>query len=111
MEKLGNRIKKLRLANQWRQSYVATLLQISIPAYSTIETNNTTLTVIRMQQIADIFKIPVKMLMEEEAVYEHENIKKELEKRLAEQDASIQALSRKIIDLYEELHQFELEKT
>lgn len=109
MENIGDQIKKLRLAKRWGQAFVAELLNISIPAYSKIENDITNLSVTRVRQLAEVFHVPVEALMEGDAVFEHELIKKGLEIRLEEQHAVILALNTKIIALYEELHQVEME--
>lgn len=102
MKNLGSEIKSLRQAKNWAQSIVADLLDISVPAYSKIENNVTIINVDRLQQLADIFNVPVTRLIYGEKVNEAEIKVKELEKVLAERDAYTLGLQKKLIDLYQE---------
>ncbi len=56
---LGNFLKQLRLKNQWNQEYVANLIGVTVPAISNIETGYTDLSISRLVQFAEIYKIQI----------------------------------------------------
>ncbi|WP_242696025.1 helix-turn-helix domain-containing protein [Desertivirga brevis] len=103
---LGERIRLLRLKNQWTQESVANRLFISIPAYSKIETGITDLNLSRLEQIAKIFNLPLTELLNLDKVRENEandTALQELNLLLKERNQEVINLHKKIIDLYEEL--------
>ena len=55
MSSLGKKIKALRQQKDWLQGDVAKKLNISIPAYSKIESDITDINISRLKQIAEIF--------------------------------------------------------
>jgi len=111
MKNIGARMKEIRIAKKWAQSVVAHSLQISIPAYSKIETNITDCSVKRIQQIADIFNVPIKILIEGDLDTEHLSVKTVLENKLAENKEYLAALKTQLIALYEELRQVKIVAT
>lgn len=56
---IGNKIKVLRQKNGWSQGQVANRLNISIPAFSKIETGITGINISRLNQIAAMFQVNV----------------------------------------------------
>lgn len=63
MNKLGERIKKLRLDNGLNQGAVAESLDISTPAYSKIESGITDINISRLEQIAEFFGLSAAELL------------------------------------------------
>ncbi|HTD99843.1 MAG TPA: helix-turn-helix transcriptional regulator [Mucilaginibacter sp.] len=103
---VGKSIKDLRAKHEWSQETVAQRLSISIPAFSKIETGVTDVNLSRLEQIAHIFEVDVASLFIEDKnnrpipvpVYDR------IQKKLADSEAEIVELQRKIIKLYEEIH-------
>jgi len=108
METIGSRMKKIRLEKRMHQSFVARILNISIPGYSKIENNLTDSSIKRVQQIADIFNVHIKILMEDDPETKHGTLKLALENKLAEHDDYLAILKTQLIVLYEELRQVEM---
>ena len=111
MKNIGTRMKEIRIARKWAQSVVAHYLQISIPGYSRIENNITDCSVTRIQQIAEIFNVPIKMLIEGDPDTKHVSVKTVLENKLDERNEYLADLKTQLIALYEELHQIEIKAT
>lgn len=63
MKTLGQKLKTLRLRSGHTQKDVADMLDISVPAYSKIETGLTDPSYSRMIQIAKIYKMDIKQLL------------------------------------------------
>ncbi|MBG6234073.1 transcriptional regulator with XRE-family HTH domain [Pedobacter sp. CAN_A7] len=108
MKNLGKYIKELRLKCGWTQVIVADQLEISIPAFSKIESGITIINIVRLKQIADIFNVPVSTLLNaefHENQYTNDNRIKELQKSISEKDENILQLQKKIIGLYEKEEQ------
>lgn len=59
---LINRLKELRLQNHLVQEQVAALLNVSVPAYSKMETGKTDLNFSRIKALASIYHISVVQL-------------------------------------------------
>jgi transcriptional regulator with XRE-family HTH domain len=103
---VGNNIRTLRHQRGWSQEDIATRLGISIPAFSKIETGVTDVNLSRLEQIANIYEISVVQLLglgltETEKQYSSMN---SAQKKLTEREMEIADLQRKVIELYEELH-------
>jgi transcriptional regulator with XRE-family HTH domain len=108
MKNLGKHIKELRLKCGWTQGIVANQLQISVPALSKIESGITIINILRLKQIADIYKVPVYSLVNAEFHETHYSTDiriQELQKSLSEKDDNILQLQKKIIGLYEKQEQ------
>lgn len=112
MKKLNNtdtvgwRIKRLRQKNGWVQAEVAERLEISIPAYSKIETGITDVNMSRLEQIAALFKVPVHEIFvvgDKNGIANGRDQVLQLEAKIQASEKEISALRAKIIDLYEEL--------
>jgi len=103
---VGGNIRRLRENNKWSQQVIAERLNISIPAYSKIETGVTDVNLSRLEQIAHLFEVDLSGLFSGESIPapmptpEFEK----LEKELSECEKEILYLQRKVIHLYEELN-------
>lgn len=107
MNTLGKKIRLLRHQKGWSQEDVAKRLDISIPAFSKIETGITDVNLSRLNQIAKLFNLSlVELLSTSDANEEKEKFAeiKELQQRLQAREAEVIELQKKIIDLYEQLH-------
>ena len=98
----------LRHQHNWSQEDVAHKLGISIPAFSKIETGITDVNLSRIEQIANIFGVPLaRLLSDEEEDAENDEPQQLLieavKRKIIERENEINALQRKVIVLYEEL--------
>ena len=106
MLEIGKKIKRLRQQKGWSQAEIAGLLEISIPAFSKIESDITDLSISRLQQIAKTFDVPVVDLIATKTdpdptlIGELQSAKE----TIAAQSAKINHLQEYIITLYEQLH-------
>ncbi|HZH54728.1 MAG TPA: helix-turn-helix transcriptional regulator [Sphingobacteriaceae bacterium] len=110
MNTLGKKIRLLRHQRGWSQEDVAKQLDISIPAFSKIETGITDVNLSRLDQISKLFGMTIVQLLttndpEEEKKYNNEL--SETIKKLQDRDADVIELQKKVIDLYEQLRQKE----
>lgn len=108
MKTLGKKIRLLRHQKAWSQEDVAKRLDISIPAFSKIETGITDTNLSRLEQIANLFEMSVVQLLTFNDTEEQEKHTSELEtisKRLQEREQEVLELQKKVIELYEELRQ------
>ncbi len=106
MKTLGKKIRLLRHQKGWSQEDVAKRLDISIPAFSKIETGITDINLSRLEQIAKLFEMTVVQLLTFNDTEQQDKYISELEittKRLQERESDIIQLQKKIIDLFEEL--------
>jgi len=102
----GKNIKILRQKQGWSQGDAARQLNISIPAFSKIETGVTDPSLSRLNQIADLFQVPITTVIHGEsdhslALQSNENAL--LRQKVNEQEVEIIKLQRKVIELYEEI--------
>jgi transcriptional regulator with XRE-family HTH domain len=107
---IGKNIRTIRHQLGWTQEDIAIRLGISIPAFSKIETSFTDINLSRLEQIANIYEIEVTQLFSldmEDAEFEPSKMSI-TQKKLADQEAEINKLQRKVISLYEELEKKEL---
>jgi len=105
MNTIGKNIRHLRHKNNWSQSEVAKRLDISIPAFSKIETGITDVNISRLEQIAKLFETTVIELISKEGEHHQaENMAeiRSLKEKLAVMEEEIIELQKKIIALYEE---------
>lgn len=108
MNTLGKKIRLLRHQRGWSQEDVAKRLDISIPAFSKIETGITDVNLSRLDQLSRLFDLTVVQLL---ATTGSEDEKKHtaelslLTRKLAEREAEVIELQKKVIDLYELLHE------
>ncbi|MBE8720944.1 helix-turn-helix domain-containing protein [Sphingobacterium pedocola] len=107
MNALGKRIRLLRHQKGWSQEDVAKRLDISIPAFSKIETGITDVNLSRLNQISKLFGLTLVQLLstsdseEDKAKVDEVN---ELNKKLQQRETEVIELQKKVIDLYEQLH-------
>ena len=106
MKTLGRKIRLLRHQRGWSQEDVAKRLDISIPAFSKIETGITDVNLSRLEQISKLFELSVVQLLSHNDTEEQKKYDTELEettKRLKQREAEIIDLQKKVIQLYEEI--------
>jgi transcriptional regulator with XRE-family HTH domain len=106
MKTLGKKIRLLRHQKGWSQEDVAKRLDISIPAFSKIETGITDINLSRLEQIAKLFEMAVVQLLTFNDAEQQEKYVSDLEvatKKLQEREKEVIDLQKKIIELYEEL--------
>lgn len=108
MKTLGKKIRLLRHQKGWSQEDVSKRLDISIPAFSKIETGITDVNLSRLEQIAALFEMSVVQLLTFNDSEQQEKYVSELEvltRKLQEREMEVIDLQKKIIVLYEELRQ------
>lgn len=106
MKTLGKKIRLLRHQKGWSQEDVAKRLDISIPAFSKIETGITDINLSRLEQIATLFEMSVVQLLTFNDSEQQEKYISDLEiitKKLQEREAEVIDLQKKIIELFEEI--------
>jgi len=107
MNALGKKIRLLRHQKGWSQEDVAKRLDISIPAFSKIETGITDVNLSRLDQISRLFGLTIVQLLASGDSDEEKKYVSELtsaHKKLQERDAEVIDLQKKVIELYEQLH-------
>ncbi len=99
-------IKYLRLKNGLTQQQVADKLSCSVPAYSKLETGATDVTHTRLTQLSALYNMMIYQIYQHAEPVDNslEETNKKLANKVQEQQATISALQRKIIELYEEKH-------
>ena len=98
----------LRHQRGWSQEDVAKKLDISIPAFSKIETGITDINLSRLEQISNLFEMTVVQLLTFNDLEQDQKMTSELEvinKKLMDRDAEVIDLQKKVIELFEELRQ------
>ena len=106
MKTLGKKIRLLRHQKGWSQEEVAKRLDISIPAFSKIETGITDINLSRLEQIAILFEMSVVQLLTYNEVEQDQKVASELEnvnKKLMDRETEVIDLQKKVIELFEEL--------
>ncbi|MDB5153805.1 MAG: helix-turn-helix transcriptional regulator [Mucilaginibacter sp.] len=106
MKALGKKIRLLRHQKGWSQEDVAKKLDISIPAFSKIETGITDINLSRLEQISVLFDMTVVQLLtfnDEEQDQKFINELEVVSKKLMDRDAEVIDLQKKVIELFEEL--------
>lgn len=109
MKTLGKKIRLLRHQKSWSQEDVAKQLEISIPAFSKIETGITDINLSRLEQIAKLFEMTVVQLLtfnDKEGQESYNTEVDSLTLKLHEREMELIELQKKIIELYEELRAF-----
>ena len=95
-----------KLAKGWSQEDVAKRLDISIPAFSKIETSITDINLSRLEQIATLFEMSVVQLLTFNDSEQDQKFVSELEtinKKLMDREIEVISLQKKVIELFEEL--------
>jgi len=106
MKTLGKKIRLLRHQRGWSQEDVAKRLDISIPAFSKIETGITDINLSRLEQISILFEMSVVQLLTFNDAEQEQKYNSELDtisKKLSDREAEVIDLQKKVIELYEEL--------
>ena len=106
MKSLGKKIRLLRHQKGWSQEDVAKQLDISIPAFSKIETGITDINLSRLEQISKLYEMTVVQLLTFNDTEQEQKSASEIEsmqKKLVEREAELIDLQKKVIELYEEL--------
>ncbi|OJW15973.1 MULTISPECIES: helix-turn-helix transcriptional regulator [unclassified Mucilaginibacter] len=106
MKTLGKKIRLLRHQKGWSQEEVAKRLDISIPAFSKIETGITDINLSRLEQIAVLFEMSVVQLLTYNESEQDQKMASELEsvnKKLMDRETEVIDLQKKVIELFEEL--------
>jgi transcriptional regulator with XRE-family HTH domain len=106
MKTLGKKIRLLRHQKGWSQEDVAKRLDISIPAFSKIETGITDINLSRLEQISNLFEMSVVQLLTFNDLESDQKFVNELEvvsKKLTDRETEIIDLQKKVIELFEEL--------
>jgi len=107
MNTLGKKIRLLRHQKGWSQEDVAKRLDISIPAFSKIETGITDVNLSRLNQISKLFELSLVQLLstsETEEDKEKLDVVNDLSNKLQLREVEVIELQKKVIDLYEQLH-------
>jgi len=108
MKTLGKKIRLLRHQKGWSQEDVAKRLDISIPAFSKIETGITDINLSRLEQISNLFEMSVVQLLtfnETEQDQKYQNELDTVNKKLMDRETEVIDLQKKVIELFEELRQ------
>lgn len=108
MKSLGKKIRLLRHQKAWSQEDVAKKLDISIPAFSKIETGITDINLSRLEQISELFDMSVVQLLtfsDQEQEQKFVNELEQVSKKLTDREVEIIELQKKVIELFEELRQ------
>jgi transcriptional regulator with XRE-family HTH domain len=106
MKTLGKKIRLLRHQKGWSQDDVAKRLDISIPAFSKIETGITDINLSRLEQISTLFDMSVVQLLTFNELEHDQKFVNELDmvnKKLTDRETEIIDLQKKVIELFEEL--------
>lgn len=106
MKNLGKKIRLLRHQRGWSQEDVAKRLDISIPAFSKIETGITDVNLSRLDQISQLFELSIVQLLTYNDADDQKKYNTELElanEKIKACEDQIIALQKKVIGLYEEL--------
>jgi transcriptional regulator with XRE-family HTH domain len=106
MKLLGKKIRLLRHQKGWSQEDVAKQLDISIPAFSKIETGITDINLSRLEQISALFDMTIVQLLTYNDPEQEIKNASDLEivtKKLQEREVEVIDLQKKVIELYEEI--------
>ena len=106
MKSFGHKIRMLRHQHSWSQEQMARQLDISIPAFSKIETGVTDVSLSRMEQIASLFDISIVKLLAYDEIMDTPARQAELAgllEKLRERENEVMNLQRKVIQLFEAL--------
>ncbi|MFD2147281.1 helix-turn-helix domain-containing protein [Mucilaginibacter antarcticus] len=105
-EVIRKKIRLLRHQKSWSQEDVAKRLDISIPAFSKIETGITDINLSRLEQISNLFEMSVVQLLTFNDLEQEQKFVNELDvvnKKLTDREVEIIELQKKVIELFEEL--------
>lgn len=105
MNTIGQNIRTLRRQKGWSQEDIAMRLDISIAAFSKIETGVTDVNLSRIEQIAAAFEVSIIELLTLDEPNQHQ-AKLDLEvinKKLLSRETEVIDLQKKVIELFEQL--------
>ncbi len=106
MNNVGKNIRRLRQKRGWTLVQIAEKVQVSVPAFSKIETGPTDINMSRLKQLADIFGVSILDILYDEGQNPQEALHNEasiLRQKIQEKEETVSVLQRKLIDLYEEV--------
>jgi len=106
MKNVGKNIRRLRQKKGWTLVQIADKVQVSVPAFSKIETGPTDINMSRLKQLADIFEVSVLDILYDEGENPQEELieaANALREKIQEKEATVNMLQKKLIDLYEEV--------
>ncbi len=106
MKNVGKNIRRLRQKKGWTLVQIANKVQVSVPAFSKIETGPTDINMSRLKQLAEIFEVSIMDILYDVGENPQEGLiqeTNELKKQILEKDATVNMLQKKLIDLYEEV--------
>lgn len=103
MKTLGEKFRILRQKKGVNQKAMADLLEISIPAYSKLETGITDPNFSRINQIAQVHELTLRQFLDvgEEGASEQEQVVTQLKEKINQLENSVIRLQSKLIDLYD----------
>jgi len=103
MKTLGEKFRILRQKKGVNQKIMADLLEISIPAYSKLETGITDPNFSRIVQIAKTHNLSIRGLLDvgEDGLNEDQQTIETLKSKISELENSVIRLQNKLIDLYD----------
>jgi len=103
MKTLGEKFRILRQKKGVNQKAMADLLEISIPAYSKLETSITDPNFSRINQIAEVHNLTIRELLDtgEDDVNEETLLIEQLKDKVSELESTVIRLQGKLIDLYD----------
>ncbi len=103
MKTLGEKFRILRQKKGVNQKAMAELLDISIPAYSKLETSITDPNFSRINQIAKVHNLTLRELLDigEEGTNEELQVIEQLKEKVSELESTVIRLQSKLIDLYD----------
>ena len=103
MKTLGEKFRILRQKKGVNQKAMADLQEISIPAYSKLETGITDPNFSRINQIAEVHNLSLRQFLDvgEEGVSEQEQVITQLKEKISQLENSVIKLQSKLIELYD----------
>lgn len=108
MNEIGKKIRLLRHEKGWSQGDIAKRLNISIPAFSKIETGITDINLSRVAQIAALFELSIVELLANDKLTATPAYREDLNQlnvKLRSREAEVLSLQKKVIELFETLKQ------
>ncbi|NNU33026.1 helix-turn-helix transcriptional regulator [Mucilaginibacter sp. S1162] len=106
MKSLGKKNQTITPPEGMEPEDVAKRLDISIPAFSKIETGITDINLSRLEQISNLFEMSVVQLLTFNDMEQEQKFVNELDlvnKKLTDREVEIIELQKKVIELFEEL--------
>jgi len=109
MEILLQNLRTLRRLKGWKQQDMAIRLDMSVPAFSKLENGKTDIKLSKLDQISEAFDIPVAKLLKYSYVdiQDHAAREERINQKLDSHGANVVQLQKTIIELYEELEDFD----